>query len=243
MFARSNLAITWFARWCRRLLADTPGPGITEQGPGVFFGAAYLGTTGQTQLAEIDAGTGKVTRIGAPMATRMHGLIMTNDGSLYGMNGFDPGNDGFYRIDRTTGQVTLVGRTGFDLVWGMTYDAATDTIYGLGVTAPGVVSLLVFNRATGTATAIGTGVTGMTGTSGVAFDTAHNWVLALDNDDRQLYAFNPTTGAGALLSVLPTGTTGWGLAFDGRYAVVGSTTATARRSATTTRTPACGWGR
>ncbi|HYH67256.1 MAG TPA: PKD domain-containing protein, partial [Urbifossiella sp.] len=198
-----------------------PGPGIANPGPGVLFGASYFGGTGLTQLTEIDPSTGRVTRIGGLMAERMHGLVVTNDGTLYGLNGFDPGSDGLYRIDRTTGQVTLVGRTGFDVVWGMTYDAATDTIYGVGQTAPGVTSLLKIDRATGAATVVGPGVTGLTGGSGMAFDWVHGRVLVFDNADLQLYAFDPVTGAGSLLSVLPAGNFGWGLAFDGQYAVVG----------------------
>jgi hypothetical protein len=57
--------------------------------PGTYYGAAYAGTTGQTQLVTIDSATGTVTRIGAPMSVRMHGLVMTDDGRLYGINGFN----------------------------------------------------------------------------------------------------------------------------------------------------------
>jgi hypothetical protein len=191
----------------------------TQPGNAVYYGAAYAGTTGQTQLVQIDAATGQVTRIGDPMAVRMHGLVRTNDGSLYGINGFD---NSFYAVDPNTGQVTLIGATGYQLVWALTYDPSTDTIYGLARTDPinNINSLVSFDRTTGAVTVIGNGIGGLTGTSGLAFDAANNRILAFDNADATFYAFDATTGAGTRLATASPAVHGWDMAFNGQYAVI-----------------------
>ncbi len=77
--------------------------------------------------------------------------------------------------------------------------------------------LLTFDRTTGLATPIGPGTTGMTGTSGVAFDAERGRILAFDNADDEIYAFS-TSGNATRLSVfsmnaygLATADTAWSL--------------------------------
>jgi glutamine cyclotransferase len=187
---------------------------------GVYFGAAYYAETGQTQLVEVDR-NGKVFRIGGLMPLRMHGLIMNNQGQLFGISNFNQSNDGFYSINRSTGAINMIGLTGADLAWGLTYDPASDSIYTLGVVEGGV-GLLKINPTTGIATRIGTGVVPNSGISGLAFDTVHNRVLVFDNETKMLMSVDPISGEVTHRATLPTSTFGWNLAFDGRYAVVGN---------------------
>jgi hypothetical protein len=200
-----------------------PGAQPIADDAGVFFGTAYIPTTNQLTLVEIDAGSGQVTRIGNFQSPPMLGMVVTNSGQMLGM--FGP-NNSLYSIDRTTGQTTLIGNSGLSLAWGLTYDSNTDTLYGLGSMPnnPSEISLVTFNRATGIATPVGPGIPGLTGTSGLAFDAANNRILAFDNADKQLYSFDAITGAGSLLSVLPPNVAGWGVAYDGEYLVIGMNT-------------------
>jgi hypothetical protein len=196
-----------------------PGPqGDSSTYSGEYFGAAYAGTTGQTQLVDIDA-TGQVTRVGAPMADRMHGLVMADDGSLYGVNGF---SNSFYSVNRATGQTTLIGPTGYTVVWGLTYDPGSDTIYGLARTdsLTNTYSLATIDRTTGAASVMGRGVGPLTGVSGLAFDAANNRVLVFDNNTERFYAYNATTGAATYLATASTDVHAWDMAFNGQYAVL-----------------------
>ena len=98
---------------------------------------------------------------------------------------------------------------------------ATDTIYGLGKPTPGdtINKLLIFNRTTGAATAIGPGISGLTGTSGLAFDAPHHRILAFDNAHDKFYAYDTSGNATPLPVVAPVVNT-WGVAYDGHEAVV-----------------------
>jgi hypothetical protein len=172
---------------------------------------------GHTQLVTVDPATGLVTRIGAPMSdpNRIHGLVMTRGGDLYGINGFQ---DSFYTIDPVTGQATLVGATGYQLTFGLAYDPATDTIYGVGKpTASHTVNqLLIFDPNTGAVTPVGPGTTGMTGTSGLTWDALNKRLIAFDNADDQFWAFD-TSGNATLLSVASGAPSTWAIAHNGEY--------------------------
>ncbi len=176
----------------------------TTQGndPGTFFGASYvIDSGGQMTFTEVDALTGEVTRIGSPLTARLHGLIRTNSGEYYGLNGFNP--DAIYQLDPTDGTLTLVGYTGMDMVWGLTYDAATDTIYGLGQINGDTVNdyLLEIDRTNGTATPIGPGRSNMAGVSDLTFDPNTRQVIVFENNNDRFYAFN-LDGTSNLISEL-----------------------------------------
>jgi len=192
-----------------------------QTSPGVGADAFYGIQASTWQLIEINPASGQVTRIGSANNTPLHGLVVTRDGSMYGINGYD---NAFYSVNPATGQATRIGASGYFLVWGLAYDRATDVIYGLGKTSPSdtVNRLLTFDRNTGLATPIGPGTTGMTGTSGVAFDPEHGRILAFDNADDEIYAFS-TSGNAARLSVF--GMNAYGLAYSG-HSLVAPTSST-----------------
>ena len=70
--------------------------------------------------------SGEVNFVGSPTAERMEGLVRTNNGTILGVNS---DTDGIYRIDPLTGQETLIGLPGVDLVAGLAYDPSTDIVY------------------------------------------------------------------------------------------------------------------
>jgi hypothetical protein len=165
------------------------------------------------QLARIDADTGQVTRIGSPSTTRLHGLVRTNSGQLFGINLF---NAGFYEVNSTTGALSLRGTSPLPLAGGLAYDALTDTIYGAVLDSNNIVKLASFNRLTGMPTAIGPGIpfVFLSGTSGLAFDPNRRVVVAFDNIDKQFYEFD-LSGNVRLLWGTPLGANEWGFSFDG----------------------------
>ena len=163
----------------------------TTQGndPGTYYGAAYIVGTGQMNYVEIDALTGDVDRIGDPLSARMHGLVRTNAGEFYGVNG--GGTDRIYRLNPNDGSLTLVGPTGYEMTFGLAYDALTDTIYGVG--KPSLSDdtnyLLEVDRTDGSVTQIGSGYVGLVSTSALAFDAESRRVIAFDNNDDEFVAF------------------------------------------------------
>ncbi len=199
----------------------------TTQGndPGTFFGASYvINSGGQMTYAEIDALTGEVTRIGPPLSARLHGLIRTNSGEYFGLNGFNP--DRIYQLDPSTGTLTLVGQTGIDLVWGLTYDSETDTIYGIGKPNAGDPNgyLLKVDPTDGSVTLVGPGRPGLNGVGDLTFDPESRHVIAFDNSDDEFVAFE-LDGTSSQISDLA-GINTWGLTYTATgyfYSGIGTT--------------------
>src|SRR5690606_11753173 len=78
----------------------------TTQGndAGTYFGTALIVDQGQSNYVEIDALTGQVNRIGSPLSSRLHGLIRTNSGEFYGLNGENL--DRIFRLNPVDGSLT-----------------------------------------------------------------------------------------------------------------------------------------
>jgi hypothetical protein len=194
-------------------------PGLNT---GTFWASAYgANTDGKTQLAWIDADTGQVSRAAELMAQQMHGMVLTNDGHLFGIHGPD---DSLYEIDPITGAVSLVGSSGWVLHWGLAYDPETDTIYGSGRTSSTdtVSHLLVFDRTDGSVTAVGPGMTGLGTVGGLTFDQANQRILLFSNDTNRFHAFD-IQGNGTEVSVLSSGVNTWSLASYGDGVAMGLT--------------------
>ena len=101
------------------------------------------------------------------------------------------------------------------VAWDLTYDAATDTIYGVATVA-GFNRLGTFDRTTGTFTPVagGNGVAAsqLASTTGIAFDPVRRRVVVYEYDG-QLWQFT-LDGTGSQLPTLTPGL-GLNLAFDG----------------------------
>jgi protocatechuate 3,4-dioxygenase beta subunit/sugar lactone lactonase YvrE len=190
--------------------------GFRQTSPGAGQDFFYGWDRNQGALIKIDATTGNVTTIGPTNGVPLHGLVQTNAGELYGINGF---NDALYRINPATGAATFVGATGVQLAFGLAYDAQEDVLYGLA-TPPnqgtGTVQLVKFNRANGQVTFVGAQPTlGLPSTSGITFDAVNRRVIAFDNSDDEIYAFNLQTGQGTRLSFARPAVDTYGLSQDG----------------------------
>lgn len=197
--------------------ADGEGSGESPTPVHFYYGLAYpVRHPHNTQLTAINAVTGEVTWLGSPMhnPSRLHGLVVTNDGKFYGITS-DPAGGALYSIDRKTGQPTLIGDSGYLLVGGLAYDPATDTIYGVGKSAASdtVQRLLVFDRTTGTATAVGPGTSSLTATSGLTWNAQTRHVVAFDDSDNEFIDFNTTGVATRLGAVTGMPTSSSGLAY------------------------------
>ena len=204
--------------------ADAEGEGNPPHELSVYYGLAYPPTMrDNTQLATVDSETGQVTWIGQPMTNpnRLHGLVMTNTGELFGINS-DPDKNTFYSVDRTAGQATLVGATGYYVAAGLAYDPAGDTIYALGRTSSSSLLqyLLTIDRHTGQATAIGPGTTNLPSVSGLTWDTARNRVLAYSTTYQRFAAFDVEGRVSSLGSSRAMPLTTWGLAYHEGAVVV-----------------------
>jgi hypothetical protein len=174
----------------------------------VYYATGYDGNRNNAlALLKIHAGTGQVTWIGNPLPFALNGLVRTNDGRLFATSWQ---SDHLYEIDLTINQVIDRGAIGYDIVAGLAYDPRTDILYTLGKpTANDTVNqLLIINRASAFGTAVGPGIAGLTGTSGLAMDTANNRIVAFDDADGEFYEYQ-LDGTARLLSLGPNVRT-WG---------------------------------
>jgi len=103
-------------------------------------------------------------------------------------------NSGFYTVDHTTGNYSLIGPTGYGMT-GLAYDVTTQTMYASGYTGT-VSNLYTINMATGAATLVGQTTAGII--IGIACDANGN-LYGLDLVDDNLYSINKTTGAGTVI--------------------------------------------
>jgi len=169
------------------------------------------------EIVKINPASGEVTTlVGMSDFPVLNGIVRTNAGELYGLNGQ---SNTVFKIDPATGSVSVIGSAGRRVAWGLAYDAVTDKIYGLA--HPGddleVIALAEYDRSTGEAKIIGPTISGLRYTSGLTFDPVRRKVIAFDNSEmRELYAFDPASGAGELLSVSLAPMSTFSLAADGQ---------------------------
>jgi hypothetical protein len=175
----------------------------------VYYATGYdSNRSNALALLKIHTETGQVTWLGNPWSTNLNGLVRTNDGRLYATSWQ---TDHLFEINAATGQLTDRGAIGYDVVAGLAYDPRTDTLYTLGaIPNSGINQLLIVNRAVGRGIALGPGIAGLTGTSGLAIDTANNRVIAFDNSDGEFYEYKLADGTARLLSS-NNNIHGWGL--------------------------------
>ncbi len=192
-------------------------PDRLQTSPRAYFGTGYTAVgdgsgTNPTQLFQMSE-TGQVLPIGQPTGNRIHGLIRTNDGIFFGVN-FS--NDSIYTINGTTGQETLLAApANVELVAGLAYDPAADTIYTVGRAGAfsNVMRLYEVGR-DGSVQPIGPGMTGLQNVSDLTFDTTNNRIVGFDNSDDEFFAFD-LLGNGSSLSNASRSLNSWSLAYNG----------------------------
>lgn len=100
---------------------------IAFDGDGTLYGSVGVGS-GRGSLVRINPTTGTSTVIGTPGV--FGGLAVDTDGTLYGAAG-----SGLYRIDKNTGQATLIGAVGISAINNLAFLRAPSSPGGGGPTA------------------------------------------------------------------------------------------------------------
>jgi len=164
----------------------------------------YATTTDAGQLCSINRTTGAVTTLGSLGVSLMHGLAYDNaTGTLYGASTANGGNGGFYRINTTSGQATLIGyigvNVGGDWVDGLAFNPVNGVLYGC-ISGPDYLGgLVTINTSTGQGTLIATTQPLMD----LAFQPETGILYGVDNGiglhPDGLYTINTTTGQANLV--------------------------------------------
>lgn len=120
----------------------------SDLGTGAVYGVERISDT----LVRVDVCSGDVAVVGALGTTNTCGLSYGPGGGLYGI---DSKTDQLLRINPSTGAATVIGSLGFDLKnCGMSYDCATDMLYGVHIDASGDDWIFTIDPSTGAATRV-----------------------------------------------------------------------------------------
>jgi hypothetical protein len=205
---RRVVGTTLFAIVCLLFVAGTPAY------------ADLLGTdwTDVSSLYRINTTTGVATFIGSTGQTRMIGLVVDADNTIYAIS--EEANSRLWTLNPTTGAATLVGSLGFNLQEG---DMTINPLTGEMFVADGAGdNLYRVNKSTASTTLVGSfGVNGRD-VSGLQFINNTLYGLALrDSSPDILVTVNPLTGAATLVG--NTGTNFGVIAAMGRDPASGTT--------------------
>jgi hypothetical protein len=145
-------------------------------------------------LATVNLSTGAATPVGAPTGIPdLMGIEFAPDGTLYGAAW---SNNGFYRINTTTGAATFIGSLGvggtvMDLAW----NPVNTTMYGISSSGPSGSLIYSINLSSGAGTLV-TNISGDNCLMGLAIDSTGNF-FATDwcSTNSPLYGINTSTGA------------------------------------------------
>ena len=166
-------------------------------------------------LYSVNPNNADALEIGPIGFSGVSGMAFLRDGRLVGSASADANGDRIsilIEIDPFTGQGSLIGTIGNNNLGGcgrvpdLTYDAATDTLYGIGFRCvpggdhSGITELLRINQATGEGTTIGqTGFFG--GGNGLAIRRSGGTLFSSENLD--FLTLNLLTGQGTLVANHP----------------------------------------
>lgn len=136
-------------------------------------------------LWHVDPATGAASRVGL-MSYVMTDIAMSPTGELYGINFY-----GFFRIDPTTGAVTLLGRLGVSHANGLAFGPG-GVLYLSTYAGSQVGELRTVNLLTGATTLVGP--IGYSSAGDLAFSP--NGALYMTDEHSLLIEVDPRTGAG-----------------------------------------------
>ncbi len=168
----------------------------------------------QSRLFRVDPETGQIVSIGPIGFDAVTGMAQLGDGRLVGSARADADGDRIsilIEINPLTGTGTLIGTIGNNNEGGcgrvpdLTYDAATDTLYGIGFRCipgdshGGITELLTINQNTGEGTTVGqTGFFG--GGNGLAISPGGT---LFSSENEEFLTLDPDTGQGTLVANHP----------------------------------------
>lgn len=177
----------------RQLLSfDRETGAATVVGPtglGPVIGTTYDSTSNQLlgsagrRVVEIDPETGSATElstltVGSNPAQVVNVNALAYDSTtntLFGIDQFSDVND-LVRIDRDSGDVEVIGSTGFSAVLGLEYDPFSDRLLAV---ASREQTLITIDRATGVGAPIFDAPLGSTGSGSLAIDTTNGDAFGL----------------------------------------------------------------
>lgn len=177
--------------------------------------ACFSSSSGFSTLYSVNPNTASADPIGPIGFRSVSGMAVLGDGRLVGSANADANGDRIsilIEINPLTGEGTFIGIIGNNNDGGggrvpdLTYDAATDTLYGTGFRCiPGeghgnITELLRIDQTTGQGTTIGqTGFFG--GGNGLAIRKSDGTLFSSENEN--FITLNPQTGQGTLLANHP----------------------------------------
>lgn len=159
-------------------------------------------------LVSIDPNTLVITPVG-PLGTSFNFGGLAYDPfteTLYMIGG--RGNNALYTVNITTGAATLVGSHGVTDLLGLEFDTSTGTLYASQFSRGS--SIYTLNPTTGAATLLGNPGIGL---GGLAYDSARDILVGVNDGNGDLYSINRSTGALTLLFNGPSNNNS-GLAYD-----------------------------
>ena len=169
------------------------GSGFSQTWPTAFTPDGTLWTitngffSGSSNLATFNLGTGAASNVGSPMGTSDVIVLEANAGGVLYAGGF---NGGFYSVNQTTGQLSLIGNMGFFSVMDFAFDSG-GTLWAIGSGN----NLYTVNPGTGVGT-FKTAISGAVGTvMGLAITAGDVFYLTDYVFGPSLYLLNPLTGA------------------------------------------------
>lgn len=196
-----------------------PPVGLIQTYPYEHFAMQYDTAADGYRLAEIDTVSGEVDPLGAAVDTNRNGLIKTVDGEYYASGHVF---DSLYKIDAVTGQQTLVGHLGQEVVAGLAYDPVMDEIYTLARPnddGDPVAALRLFKVDRTSAILIPVSdiepsIDGIRFTTSLAFDWVNREIVLFDNGTDTAYAYDLIGDVRQLATFAPSDGF-FNLAFDG----------------------------
>ncbi|MCA9190657.1 MAG: hypothetical protein KDB03_02805 [Planctomycetales bacterium] len=201
------------------LIRMKPPMGLIQTFPYEHFAMQMDNASGNYRLAKIDSISGEVMPLGAASDTNRNGLIKTVDGEYFASGHV---YDSLYKIDAETGEQTLVGHLGQQVVGGLAYDPLMDEVYTLarpsdaGEPVP-ALRLFKIDRATATLIPVSDSepsISGIRSTTSLAFDWVNREIVLFDNFSNSAYAYN-LQGEVRKLGVFAPADRFYNLSFDG----------------------------
>jgi hypothetical protein len=172
-----------------------PPLGLIQTYPSEHFAMQYDAAAESYRLVAIDTQTGQVHALGEANDTNRNGIIKTINGEYFASGHVF---DSLYKIDPLTGQQTLVGHLGQEVVGGLAYDPIMDEIYTLARPSDDgqpVAALHLYKVDREAAilipvSDISPSINGIRFTTSLAFDWVQREIVLFDNGSDTAYAYN-----------------------------------------------------
>lgn len=165
---------------------------LSESASGILYG----GSTGDSNLYQIDTGTGQLTLIGNNGVGPL--WLGSTSTSLYGFTAANLSN--MYSVDGGNATATLVGSTGGGVPMGYFSISTKDPALYIAAAPDGTTNATLYTVDTSTGAISVVGSTGVTGID--AMGNVNGTLYATSDTTGNLYSINPSTGVATLITAL-----------------------------------------